>query len=149
MKPSTHLSKNDLTYLKNLLLNQKAEISSLEKKIEAQEQAEGSFSKLHPADYATDTYNQELASDLAEKEIKELQETEDALQRLESGTYGVCEDCEEPIPFKRLVAIPETRYCVECEQSQEEQQAKRGTTETGPDFGKPIIEPREKGSLAL
>ena len=37
-----------------------------------------------------------------------------ALQRLESGTYGVCSGCRQSIPFGRLLVMPETTYCVGC-----------------------------------
>ena len=38
-----------------------------------------------------------------------------ALQKIDEGTYGICEECEEEIPIKRLKAIPEARYCIACQ----------------------------------
>jgi DnaK suppressor protein len=38
----------------------------------------------------------------------------DALKRIESGSYGICVSCEQPIPYGRLIAMPETAHCVSC-----------------------------------
>jgi DnaK suppressor protein len=48
-------------------------------------------------------------------EIELLREVEDALHRLDEGTYGTCQACEEPISPKRLDAIPWAKYCVRCQ----------------------------------
>jgi DnaK suppressor protein len=45
----------------------------------------------------------------------QLRLVEEALDRMESGDYGVCLSCEEPIPAKRLQALPWARYCVTCQ----------------------------------
>jgi RNA polymerase-binding transcription factor DksA len=42
------------------------------------------------------------------------QMVDDALRRLEEGTYGVCVSCQNPIPYGRLLAMPEATYCVSC-----------------------------------
>lgn len=47
----------------------------------------------------------------------QLRLVEEALDRLESGDYGVCLECEEPIAGKRLAAIPWARYCVKCQEA--------------------------------
>ncbi|MFY9727893.1 MAG: TraR/DksA family transcriptional regulator [Bryobacteraceae bacterium] len=49
-------------------------------------------------------------------DMKLLREISDALRRIESGTYGVCPECEEPISTKRLDAVPWARYCVTCQE---------------------------------
>jgi RNA polymerase-binding transcription factor DksA len=38
----------------------------------------------------------------------------DALKRIDAGTYGICVSCERPIPYGRLIAMPETAHCVSC-----------------------------------
>ena len=50
-------------------------------------------------------------------DIRLLREIEDALRRLEQGTYGTCMECEEPISIKRLNAVPWARYCVTCQEA--------------------------------
>src|SRR5215469_3098417 len=48
----------------------------------------------------------------------QLRLIEEALDRIEAGDYGVCLSCEEPIPAKRLQAVPWAKYCVNCQQNQ-------------------------------
>jgi len=68
---------------------------------------------IHMADLGTDNYEQEFALGLLDGERKLLQEISDALQRIEEGTYGICEGTGRPIPKARLKANPWARYCVE------------------------------------
>jgi DnaK suppressor protein len=68
---------------------------------------------IHMADLGTDNYEQEFALDLMDSERRILHEIDDALQRLEEGTYGICEGTGDPIPKARLKAQPWARYCVE------------------------------------
>lgn len=49
-------------------------------------------------------------------EMKLLREVEEALRRIERGTYGICHDCEETISAKRLDAVPWAKYCVSCQE---------------------------------
>jgi DnaK suppressor protein len=49
-------------------------------------------------------------------DIKLLREVEEALARVEQETYGICQDCEEPISAKRLAAVPWARYCIACQE---------------------------------
>jgi len=69
---------------------------------------------LHPADVGTDNYDVELNLDLLENDAQLLAEVEDALARIENGTFGICENCHQEIPRKRLEALPYTRYCIRC-----------------------------------
>jgi RNA polymerase-binding transcription factor DksA len=62
-------------------------------------------------DVARDRETARLAADLARQAITDI---ENALGRLDDGTYGTCETCQRPIPFERLEAIPQARYCVAC-----------------------------------
>ena len=49
-----------------------------------------------------------------EREIRNISEIEQALERIKSGQYGVCASCDETIPYNRMRAIPWTRVCVDC-----------------------------------
>jgi DnaK suppressor protein len=49
-------------------------------------------------------------------DYRQLRMVEEALDRLESGDYGVCLSCDEPIAEKRLQALPWARYCVKCQE---------------------------------
>jgi RNA polymerase-binding protein DksA len=68
---------------------------------------------IHMADIGTDNYEQEFALGLMDSERKLLREIDDALERIQQGTYGVCEGTGKPIPKARLRAQPWARYCVE------------------------------------
>ena len=69
---------------------------------------------IHMADIGTDNFDQEFTLGLMDSERKLIVEIDDALQRIEDGTYGICQGIGKPIPKARLEAIPWTRYCVEC-----------------------------------
>jgi len=68
---------------------------------------------IHMADIGTDNYEQEFALGLMDSERRILNEIDDALDRIEDGTYGICEGTGEPISKARLKAQPWARYCVE------------------------------------
>ena len=54
-----------------------------------------------------------------------VRELKDTLARIENGTYGICLDCEEEIPEKRLLVRPTTRFCVACQETREKRQRPR------------------------
>lgn len=66
------------------------------------------------AEAGTDSNDRETALRLASGESEMLRAVEEALQRIEDGSYGVCTDCEKPIPIKRLEVFPAAQRCVEC-----------------------------------
>lgn len=66
------------------------------------------------ADVGTQTYEQELAVGLERHRRALLMEIEDALKRMENGTYGICEDCNEKIDPARLEALPWATTCLRC-----------------------------------
>ena len=68
---------------------------------------------IHMADIGTDNYEQEFALGLMDSERQLLSEIDEALLRIENGTYGICEGTGKPIPKARLEAQPWARYCVE------------------------------------
>src|SRR5436309_15033111 len=71
------------------------------------------------ADAAFDTGSEEIASQLAELEAKELRQIERALVKIKHGNYGVCEGCQTKIPVARLNALPYSTLCVKCQQEME------------------------------
>lgn len=70
-------------------------------------------------DAAVDTAQDELNSQLLEVESRELEQIEEALDRLKTGTFGLCEVCEKPIPLKRLQALPYATECISCKRKSE------------------------------
>lgn len=74
------------------------------------------------ADMASNAYTKEFLLSLSDSERSMLKDIQEALERIEDGSYGVCQECEEPINAKRLDAIPWARLCVPCQEKQEKGQ---------------------------
>ena len=73
----------------------------------------------HLADTATVTYDREMDYSLEENSEEILRDIDDALQRINDGTYGICENRGEQIAAERLEAIPWTRLCIDCKRLEE------------------------------
>jgi RNA polymerase-binding protein DksA len=73
----------------------------------------------HLADTATETYMRELDGGLEENAERLLQEIEDALLRIEDGSYGTCRACGKPIAEDRLEAVPWASLCLDDKRAQE------------------------------
>lgn len=67
----------------------------------------------HPADIATEHQQREVDLSMLEQVEAELSDVENALRKLDDGSYGTCEVCGNPIGEERLQALPATRYCME------------------------------------
>lgn len=71
-------------------------------------------------DAALDSAQDEINSQLAEVESRELASIEKALERMREGAFGQCEGCDKPIPMARLNALPYATFCIECQRLAEE-----------------------------
>jgi len=71
-------------------------------------------------DVASDGVTHELDSQLAAFGSRELRQIERAIEMMREGRYGICENCEQPIPVTRLKAVPFAPYCVRCQRHIEE-----------------------------
>jgi len=83
------------------------------------EGSEASAFGMHQADAGSDAYDRDFALSLLSKEQDALYEIEEALKRLDNGTYGICEMCSKPIPQARLEALPFARYTIDCQSEYE------------------------------
>jgi DnaK suppressor protein len=116
-----HLTIDDIERFKQMLLEKRKEIllnvNEMEdetlKKSRLDASGDLSSMPIHMADIGTDNYEQEFALGLMDSERKLLREIDDALQRIEERTYGICEGTGKPIPKARLEAQPWARYCIE------------------------------------
>ena len=81
----------------------------------------------HQADTGTETFDRERDLSILEQIEGELADVEHALQRLDDGTYGMCEACGAVIPDERLEAMPAARFCLE-DQALAEQESKTAAT---------------------
>ena len=77
------------------------------------------FTSGDAADAAFETSGEEVASQLAELEAKELAQIEFALRRIKQGLYGICNGCEGKIPVARLNALPYSVLCIKCQRESE------------------------------
>jgi len=79
-------------------------------------EASGDLSSMpiHMADVGSDNFEQEFTLTLMANDEEVLELIEDALERIEDGTYGSCTECGARIPKTRLNAIPYTPYCIKC-----------------------------------
>jgi RNA polymerase-binding protein DksA len=120
-------NKKELAEFKKLILKRKEEIIDGIKHIsedtlkKSQKDAAGDISgyTYHMADVATDTYDREFSLSLASNEREILYELDDALKKVQDGTFGICEACAQIISKGRLKAVPATRLCVKCQEKKE------------------------------
>jgi len=77
---------------------------------------------MHQADAGSDAYDRDFALSMLSKEQGSLYEIDEALKRIDDGTYGVCDLCQKPIKHERLEALPFTRYTVDCQANLEKNQ---------------------------
>jgi len=87
------------------------------------------------ADMAFDTGSEEVNSQLAQLESRELAQIDQAILKLKRGTYGSCEGCNKKIPVARLNALPFSTMCIECQRELEEYGSLEGRGSKG-DWGK-------------
>lgn len=83
------------------------------------------------ADAALDSAHEEVTSQMAEVEGRELVQIEEALQRFDDKTYGLCVECEKPVPLARLQALPYARYCINCQRLAEKNNSGGWSGRTG------------------
>jgi RNA polymerase-binding protein DksA len=121
------LNKKELAEFKKLILKRKEETLDDIKHIsddtlkKSQKDASGDISgyTYHMADVATDTYDREFSLGLATNERELLYELDDALKKIDEGTFGICEECKSPITKVRLKAVPYARLCVKCQEKKD------------------------------
>lgn len=73
-------------------------------------------------DLASTEYLQSFTFRLRGREKTFLRKIQKALQKIEEGTFGLCEECEQPISLKRLEARPEAPLCIKCKEEQEREE---------------------------
>ena len=118
--------KDRLLQLRDSLLDAMAGVAKDNLRSRA-EGSEASAFGMHQADAGSDAYDRDFALSLLSQEQDALYEIEEALKRVELGSYGICEMTGKPISQPRLEALPFARYTVEC-QSQLEKQNKVSRT---------------------
>jgi DnaK suppressor protein len=129
MPAQKKLSKKDLEHFKKKLLFIREKIAGNLHNMErdslnkSQKDAAGDLSgySFHMADVATDNFDTEIHLGLTCNSKNLLNEVDDALKRIEEGSYGLCERYETPIPKKRLEVMPYARYCIKAQEEIEQE----------------------------
>ena len=112
-------SAMDVSTYKDSLLRKRSEILSAGAGAKPIQSTEGTSSRQGDlADQATGNNEVHIQLKLKQTDAKILQAIEEALWRIEQGTYGVCRDCGEPVAAARLNAMPWTRVCITCKEKQ-------------------------------
>ncbi|OIN96616.1 hypothetical protein AUJ66_05710 [Candidatus Desantisbacteria bacterium CG1_02_38_46] len=119
--------KKELEYYKKKLLDEKKKMLSDVHQLgkmslnETTREGSGNLSSYvtHPADVATDNYEQEKNLDFMDNIELLLEEVENALKKIDDKTYGKCELCKKPIVPKRLKVEPYARLCMDCKKVEE------------------------------
>jgi len=124
------MDKRTREKFKKLLVRMRAEITgeivrhSEDTLSNSQRDSSGDLSgySMHMADVGTDTFQRDLDLGLVTREHEMLYKIDEALQMIEEGTYGKCQECGQTIKESRLRAVPFAKLCVKC---QEKEEAKR------------------------
>ena len=121
------MKKHELNYFKEKLISEKEEVKET---LEANKNFIGNsnlkedLSELssydnHPADSASEVFEQEKSFSLEKHSAKHLADIEESLKKIEDGSYGICEYCGQYIGYERLDAHPTAKLCIDCQESQE------------------------------
>ncbi len=121
------MRKDELTRFKKLLETKRkvllGDMDNLSKEAlhRNRQEASGDVSSMptHMADLGTDNFEQEFTLNLIQSEQVTLRDIDEALERIESGQYGLCETCGKPIATTRLKALPHARLCLDCKRREE------------------------------
>ena len=121
------MKKHELNYFKEKLISEKEEVKET---LEANKNFIGNsnlkedLSELssydnHPADSASEVFEQEKSFSLEKHSAKYLADIEESLKKIEDGSYGICDYCGQYIGYERLDAHPTAKLCIDCQESQE------------------------------
>jgi RNA polymerase-binding transcription factor DksA len=120
LDPFIRKQKEKLLQLRDAMVDSMAGVAQGTLRSRA-EGSEASAFGMHQADAGSDAYDRDFALSLLSQEQDALYEIDEALKRIELGTYGKCEMSGKPIPRARLEAIPFARFTVECQSKLEKQ----------------------------
>lgn len=120
------VNQKDLKKFKKKLEDDKRALLASARKTLTEEAAFDTDDLPDEIDLASSEYTQSMVFRLRDREKFLLKKIDDALTRIENGTYGVCEICEEEISVKRLEARPVTTMCIRCKEEQEKQEKSYG-----------------------
>jgi len=118
------LSELELKEFQRMLLDKKERIALNVEKFQNEIGLMRNQSPTDEGDYAVLNNESTIDNTLIEKQLKELEEIELALDKISKDEYGICEMCEEPIGIDRLRVKPFARFCITCREINEKEKAK-------------------------
>lgn len=113
------MKKRDLSMLRKKLLTQREDIVKIVQKNREDEKDFLSDEVGDIADVASDSFERELLFELNDNERKILKNIDEALQNIEKGVYGTCENCGKEIEIERLKIMPFAKFCIDCKSKAE------------------------------
>lgn len=113
------MKKKDLARFADRLREEKAKILNHTGKIKRDELQLSTDDLADEVDLASSDLSQSVTLRLRDREMLLLKKIEEALAKIDSGSFGICESCEEPIELKRLEARPVAELCIRCKEAQE------------------------------
>lgn len=119
MKETPKLSKKQIDKLQKILLAEREEIVRHLYEIQDTSAEELVIEPGDDADIASTEITQAALQKLGTRENKYLSRIDHALNKIEGGDYGICEECGEPIAYARLEARPIAHFCIDCKTLQE------------------------------
>jgi DnaK suppressor protein len=122
----SRLNKKDLKRFKTMLEESKRQLLASAKKTLSEEASFDTDDLPDEIDQASSEYTQSMIFRLRDREKFLLSKIEKALARVDTGTFGICEKCEEEISAKRLEARPVTTLCIRCKEEQEQKEKSFG-----------------------
>jgi len=120
------LNKKDLKRFKSMLEESKRQLLASAKKTLTEEASFDTDDLPDEIDQASSEYTQSMIFRLRDREKFLLSKIEKALARVDNGSFGICEKCEEEISAKRLEARPVTTLCIRCKEEQEQKEKSFG-----------------------
>ncbi len=120
------LSAKDLKRFKKMLEDSRTAILAKARKTMEEESNFDTDDLPDEIDQASSEYAQSMAFRLLDREKLLLAKINKAIQRIDDGSFGLCERCEEPISLKRLEARPVTTLCIRCKEEQEKKEKSYG-----------------------
>ncbi len=120
------MDKKELAKFKAILLKEQQEVLRKAAKTLNDEAKVDTNELPDETDQASSEYLQSLALRLRDREKTYLNKVEAALKKIETGEFGICENCGEEISIKRLEARPVTTLCIRCKEDQEREERTYG-----------------------
>jgi DnaK suppressor protein len=115
------LTAAQLEKMRNLLVTRRSRLLGNSRSKLGEVEELGTDSGGDSADRAAVSLDRDIMVDSAARETKEIRDIEAALAKIDAGTYGICDECNVPIPMARLEYMPNAQFCIGCQEKLESQ----------------------------